>query len=114
MRISDWSSYVCSSDLTEVGIMESPDVARAVVERLGLATDPEFRPKPGLLAKLAGTEITPELAANPVEATAEELRKHLDVARSDRKSVVEGKSVSVRVTLGGRGDFKKKKRKKTH
>src|SRR3546814_17000569 len=32
----------------------------------------------------------------------------------DRKSVVEGKSVSVRVDLGGRRIIKKKKKRKTH
>src|SRR3546814_14205312 len=40
--------------------------------------------------------------------------KGLHVAIGDRKSVVEGKSVSVRVDLGGRGIIKKKKNKKTH
>src|SRR3546814_15037729 len=35
-------------------------------------------------------------------------------ARSDRKSVVEGKSVSVRVDLGGRRNIKKTKEYKAH
>src|SRR3546814_17781764 len=39
-------------------------------------------------------------------------RGHFDRQTEDRKSVVEGKSVSVRVDLGGRRIIKKKKKKK--
>src|SRR3546814_20888236 len=94
MRISDWSSDVCSSDLAEHGgAVHHPPLRQVVVDRLmlGHAVVPEghrvFRPAPahvefGLL--------------NMGE-------------QQDRKSVVEGKSVSVRVDLGGRRIIKKKK-----
>src|SRR3546814_15752213 len=36
-------------------------------------------------------------------------QRHADLPPRDRKSVEEGKSVSVRVDLGGRGSIKKKK-----
>src|SRR3546814_19598371 len=75
MRISDWSSDVCSSDLAA-------------------------GPQP-LLAVAAA------VAAAGQEATG--LRPNLDFGlATDRKSVVEGKSVSVRVDLGGRRIIKQK------
>src|SRR3546814_17396088 len=71
MRISDWSSDVCSSDL-HGGIDPAIESIREII---------------GL---------------NPVG--------HLDnlLVGEDRKSVVKGKSVSVRVDLGGRGIITKK------
>src|SRR3546814_14578348 len=68
MRISDWSSDVCSSDLH-------------------LDVDRQFH---------AGHH---QSAAH----------RHLGTLPADRKSVVLGKSVSVRVDLGGRRIIKKKK-----
>src|SRR3546814_11535917 len=47
------------------------------------------------------------VARDDLEARGLELARAL--AASDRKSVVEGKSVSVRVDLGGRRSIKKKK-----
>src|SRR3546814_12141060 len=71
MRISDWSSDVCSSDLSS----SAAEGGRAV----------------SVIADL-GVE-------QPVERVDHEV---------DRKSVVWGKSVSVRVDLGGRRIIKKK------
>src|SRR3546814_17595515 len=89
MRISDWSSDVCSSDLIVIG-------AEAV-----LACDREAHlMQAGLDLILAidrvrrGQERAIGLAAEHIIA-----RRSTDL---DRKSVVEGKSVSVRVDLGGR------------
>src|SRR3546814_9686562 len=85
MRISDWSSDVCSSDL------------------VWLATPPQFsssgrawpdRLSRGLPGDRAQDRAAPEGAA-PAHG-------------GDRKSVVSGKSVSVRVDLGGRRIIKKK------
>src|SRR3546814_1535528 len=81
MRISDWSSDVCSSDLL-------------VVHGVTLETE-------ALLAA-AHTEHGGELTRIHVETTA-------PIGTLDRKSVVSGKSVSVRVDLGGRRIIKKKK-----
>src|SRR3546814_11560634 len=83
MRISDWSSDVCSSDLRRPPRSASQSCSRNV------------------RAKLSGP---PETAA----ATAGRGSKGASAAMADRKSVVEGKSVSVRVDLGGRRIFKKK------
>src|SRR3546814_20592916 len=81
MRISDWSSDVCSSDLSF-----------------------SFAPRPAAPAPVAEESIEPEVQEVPFAATETE------AAPVDRKSVVEGKSVSVRVDLGGRRIIQKKKK----
>src|SRR3546814_7697520 len=75
MRISDWSSDVCSSDLSTLS-----DVVKQLERRLGVRL---------------------------LQRTTRVVRPTLD-GEADRKSVVEGKSVSVRVDLGGRRIIKKK------
>src|SRR3546814_21060725 len=85
VRISDWSSDVCSSDLvaamaSEVGIVNSALI------KIGAKT---------ITSLTDGSEN-----ANKANAIYESVRE-------DRKSVVEGKSVSVRVDLGGRRIIKK-------
>src|SRR3546814_16264415 len=96
MRISDWSSDVCSSDLELVALVVErahirTDLLRAVGgEHTAAATVPGLL-RPGRRDLLAGSG----------EAAIEQI---------DRKSVVWGKSESVRVELGGRRDIKKKRR----
>src|SRR3546814_20162181 len=77
MRISDWSSDVCSSDLSL---------------RFRLAREAKAVPA----TSAAFAEHAAEAASNALKSA---LPKG---AAQDRKSVVEGKSVSVRVDLGGR------------
>src|SRR3546814_13492433 len=79
MRISDWSSDVCSSDLAE---------------RIALS----WTPVPLIVAKRC-RRVNDAHTAGPAPRHG-----------PDRKSVVSGKSVSVRVDLGGRRIIKKKKR----
>src|SRR3546814_20438458 len=74
MRISDWSSDVCSSDL-------SPESSAEREGAVGFGS--------------------PAIAVPPP--------KPIEKAGIARKSVVEGKSVAVRVDLGGRRIIKKKK-----
>src|SRR3546814_17513727 len=93
MRISDWSSDVCSSDLIE---WQEPSQRqlRAAIQHVALELgDNERQPRDlgGEWAQFNTTKIGEG-----------------DVAL-DRKRVVEGKSVSVRVDLGGRRIIKKKK-----
>src|SRR3546814_11002610 len=123
MRISDWSSDVCSSDLRALR-----HVTRV---RKGNATPCKI--KIGRLADLFKASrsdfwqhsgkhvVTVEKlvfqSACDVEAKHRNRRKRQYFMRlapytrsaSDRKSVVSGKSVSVRVDLGGRRIIKKKK-----
>src|SRR3546814_11675007 len=78
MRISDWSSDVCSSDLFRAAGLDGS---------LYQGFRAEGRPDP--------QQTSPRMGAG-------------DGGRPDRKSVVLGKSVSVRVDLGGRRVIKKK------
>src|SRR3546814_13770041 len=83
-------------------------------------------PRPDFLVKLArALDIptlrlihlegdTPDLRALRLQAglTVPELATRTNMAGQDRTSGVEGKRVSVRVDLGGRGSIKKKKKKR--
>src|SRR3546814_12524313 len=89
MRISDWSSDVCSSDL-----IEPPDQPhqQRIVGHLPCAPHPR-----------AGGRV--EAEAPGVDAVGDH---HQPVGGIDRKSVVKGQSVSVSVDLGGRRILQKK------
>src|SRR3546814_14910934 len=89
VRISDWSSDVCFSDLRHALLVERQDVGAG----LGL------QQVVGVLHPF-GDAFEGEHLAEPVLGD-----EALDV---DRKSVVTGKRVSVRVDLGGRRCIKKK------
>src|SRR3546814_10944301 len=114
MRISDWSSDVCSSDLVLVG---QTHVARHLpVGVLGAA---QFRQPPREKGELLRLEILDEIGEDQRAARAVEEFHLGHIAAGDRqgrdlrlarKSVVEGKSVSVRLALGGRRNIKKKKK----
>src|SRR3546814_13786006 len=124
MRISDWSSDVCSSDLEEehlpLGNEDEDDylgldgdsggdlsitttTAKGV---LSVLVDPG-KDAPALFGLASDT--TPLQDQNLTSGG-----QPLSYAFSggDRKSVVSGKSVAVRVDLGGRGIIKKKKKQK--
>src|SRR3546814_19533108 len=112
MRISDWSSDVCSSDLGRPGavirnmrelgtrhlikqlgrnLLQRAHAGRCIVQLAGIF----FIGLDELLERLVGQ----------IGTHNQNLRRRQNV---DRKSVVEGKSVSVRVDLGGRRIIKKK------
>src|SRR3546814_11619724 len=121
MRISDWSSDVCSSDL-----------ARRPAEGI-------FHPRPSVSHDDPRVEICPGTEQHTLRTRVQELSSRFqeDEAKTarvrlwdacgahtptailrafqcvtreqDRKRVVKGKSVSVRVDLGGRRIMKKKK-----
>src|SRR3546814_8382894 len=85
MRISDWSSDVCSSDLlNERDIHIHPQLFKIGITAIRF--------------HVAITEDFPMIVPNAVEDFDQ---------RSEERRV--GKSVSVRVDLGGRGIIKKKK-----
>src|SRR3546814_16144253 len=110
MRISDWSSDVCSSDLlylfVEHGVARGFDGASVLIlPKCGEISAPVVFTIPLQLlayhvAVLRGTDVD----------QPRNLAKSVTV--EDRKSVVSGKSVSVRVDLGGSRIIKKKKKKK--
>src|SRR3546814_12683885 len=111
MRISDWSSDVCSSDLYDkldadlAKAMMSINAVKAVEIGAGLEA-----------AALSGEENADEmrLQGNRVAFTSNRAGGILGVistGQEDRKSVVSGKSVSLRVDLGGRRIIKQKNNK---
>src|SRR3546814_13733534 len=110
MRISDWSSGVCSSDLNY-----QPTVSRSAATFIlspsgGMATIQKsaFRQLP-VYPACHNQIINLDNRADHRNAQTREQLSQYRAAQKDRKSVVSGKSVSVRVDLGGRRIFKKKK-----
>src|SRR3546814_18537365 len=88
LRISDWSSDVCSSDLDRSGSARFPGAS-------------PVRPAPPRIAARRITLMTDD-------DTPHGLGRGLTTYGEDRKSVVQGKSVSVRVDIGGRRIIKNK------
>src|SRR3546814_13618618 len=112
MRISDWSSDVYSSDL-RVGVEKFRAIRKDQNEgeyqgrrdAPALDQDRVFLDSYGLPWEIVVDGSTWVLIHNfPMPEGYS--------AQTDRKSVVEGKSVSVRVDLGGRRILKKKTQKK--
>src|SRR3546814_15780170 len=106
MRISDWSSDVCSSDLLNAGSgTASPHrKPRAEAGKLGCGGRIDRR---GARLGLLRLPATVGYARN-----FRRVDRQPDGARTDRKSVVSGKGVSVSVDTGGRRSIKKKKKQK--
>src|SRR3546814_14646527 len=97
MRISDWSSDVCSSDLESLTSAQAQSI------------EPELRCTAALFSPSTGIiDSHAYMLALQGEAEAHGVLTALGV-RLDRKSVVQGKGVSVRVDLGGRRIIKTKK-----
>src|SRR3546814_19925117 len=84
MRISDWSSDVCSSDLDFANVDLGVEVGREMLAVIAAVA-------------IEDVERVDALDMMLLEPGGEE----------DRKSVVQGKSESVRVDLGGRSIIKK-------
>src|SRR3546814_20747228 len=100
MRISDWSSDVCSSDLSIYGNVNRQCLqrlpAQSVAHSLRALQHGSVFYREQVMSKDRGCVLVLDLDAI--------LRRR----QRDRKSVVKGKSVSVGVGLGGRRNIKKK------
>src|SRR3546814_16492275 len=96
MRISDWSSDVCSSDLQRRIVRHHVGRGEALGEFLGDEAGGEVAGGEARMRHDRGEEGNIVRNAADIE---------------DRKSDVEGKSVSVSVDLGGRRIIKKNKNK---
>src|SRR3546814_11188239 len=107
MRISDWSSDVCSSDLSRFTSQESLDDAAACARALGIryTVMPIGTAADGFDAMLGeafeGTkrDLAEENLQSRIRGTA---LLALSKKFGERKAVVSGRRVSVRVELGGR------------
>src|SRR3546814_12878939 len=105
MRISDWSSDVCSSDLSS-----GRQVEAVGVHHLGPGGDKVVHE---LVARVGGgidLRQGPQLRVRPEHQVYARAGPFLFIGPSagDGESAVLGKCVSVRVALGGRGLLKKK------
>src|SRR3546814_15370502 len=113
MRIRDGSSDVCSSDLKIGGAGLDLDAAH---EREQTVIEPRRRAlEPRQVRGIAPHGVNDLKTLAPfAEQLRQQRRRMLKVRvhHEDRKSVVEGKSVSVRVNLGGSGKIKKKNNRK--
>src|SRR3546814_17893675 len=112
MRIRYWSSDVCSSDLSsaEFGV-EGESLAQAAVILLVL------RAFSSGCSALTGVEAVANgvpAFRRPKVGNAQMTLPMMGLIAIDRKSVVWGKGVSVRVDIGGRGTLKKKKTRNTN
>src|SRR3546814_11138225 len=110
MRISDWSSDVCSSDLYEqISVHEDLVGEPVVFLQEGMTVTIESYEEEPISVMLQDTVVMKIVEADPVVKgqTASSACKP-----ADRKSVVSGKSAAVRVEQGGRRNSKKKKRKR--
>src|SRR3546814_13229944 len=99
MLISDWSSDVCSSDLLRLQLQSAADPALGLLSDLrrgGLGLGRAHHRHAGGLCHA----VRPRHLAR--------LRHRAGTGGTERKSVVSGKSVSVRVDLGGSRIIKKK------
>src|SRR3546814_15576209 len=131
MRISDWSSDVCSSDLTPDHVnpeapwphLEALAEATAAAGRIlkeRLAIGPAFARAPDIwLDPAIGLKVRRGVDARglPIvdgwnDGTGDAVPSILHPGRpvaTDRKSVVSGKRVAVRVSMRGLQDIKNKK-----
>src|SRR3546814_16797517 len=106
MRISDWSSDVCSSDLcrgASTGPRSSPPRGTGRGTRGRGGTRATRRPR----RSGAPNRTAPQ---HPTSGLPRSSRRR----GGDRKSGAMGKHVSVRGDIGGRRVVKKKKKKKSH
>src|SRR3546814_12456489 len=104
MRISDWSSDVCSSDLSQYGSVrvreKSAELQRVAADAVKIAAE--------IIAENFSKETVLDMSQMDVPTKADITRRLKDIEKADRKSGVKGKSVTVRVDRGGRRLIKKK------
>src|SRR3546814_16504191 len=103
MRISDWSSDVCSSDLNLIGAREL-DMMKAGAVLVNCSRGDVIDE-----AALAASILEGKIAGPGLDVFADEP----PAASGERQNFVQGKSVSVRVDLGGRRIMKYTKVKNT-
>src|SRR3546814_16214526 len=113
MRISDWSSDVCSSDLPPASRPAVAASSSGAAPVRAFSIEKENRKRLTFSRKkqrgAAWTRRPGDAAASGRSSPSAAMPRSTNWCR-DRKSVVEGQSVSGRVALGGRQILKKKKK----
>src|SRR3546814_17405608 len=105
MRISDWSSDVCSSDL--IGLVAGIEMApRAGAPGARAAEAFQKCFDSGLMVRYTGDTLA--VSPPPILEESQIAEMFQSIGKVDRKRVGEGKRVSVRVDLGGCRIIKKK------
>src|SRR3546814_12682239 len=126
MRISDWSSDVCSSDLPHaaralgIGMVFqhfSLFEAMTVLENIALGMDRAedrrvLARRVREVSQAYGLPLDPEREVYTLSAASPIWPRRAPISTPDRKSVGSGKSVEIRVELGGGRLLKKKKKTK--
>src|SRR3546814_20762870 len=98
MRISDWSSDVCSSDLQTGNVAQRGN--RVVVVKMATKTTLITQPGDAHHHRIAILVVGEELQRTRIAANL--VAGIVELGHIARQSVVQGKSVSVRVDLSGR------------
>src|SRR3546814_13477530 len=107
MRISDWSSDVCSSDLSCKPSGSSPGAISVIVVGLHLR-HPGLRRDDGESQNRSAFAWRTPGSATIFFSSSLPIGESTDSRSTDRTRVVRGKRVSGRVVLGGRRSIKKK------
>src|SRR3546814_14247211 len=105
MRISDWSSDVCSSDRARSSMSDKQEPEKKGKGKGKPAAEKKAQGKPAAERQASERPSGPRQPPRLKTLYEERLRAELMETfgyKKDRKSVVEGKSVSVRVGIGGR------------
>src|SRR3546814_16202006 len=110
MRISDWSSDVCSSDLPDAGVDRRARQTAQVFQRM--QTDAKRQLQAAVKAGGGKAACRQRRVVEECADEADHLVHRAPVVPQDRTSVVWGTRVSVRVDFGGRRIIKKKKSRK--
>src|SRR3546814_12026756 len=114
MRISDWSSDVCSSDLAyyadRLKNSTTTDLTADHIHELGLKQVAAIRQEMEAIKREVGFKGTLEQFFDHIRTDP---KLKYPNTEADRKSVVQGKSVSVRGDLGGRRIIKKNNQAKS-
>src|SRR3546814_15415426 len=110
MRISDWSSDVCSSDLCSgVSANASHTLSKVSILVICHLSSVRCSSETRNHTPVHRERAKPQLSVSS-HASSQQLRQTPTLVR-DRTSVVQGKSVSVRVDFCGRRNIRKKTRK---
>src|SRR3546814_14886598 len=119
MRISDWSSDVCSSDLGVAYLkpmtlrqvadaieMHESTVSRVTSNKYLICARGPFELKYFFTSAIQAADGGDAVSAEAVKSAIRALIAAADPTKIERKSVVSGKSVSHSVELGGRRNIK--------